>query len=234
MARCVLIFQLEITAIPHNLFGPSPQMSSQITWSFEISASGWPENLGVRELIYSMCKFLVLCMAKTGSAPCTLSSTGSVQFSQDFLLNLLQKRKLFDLQEASMGVKFYLFFDTVNMLITCFHEFWIHSLFQKSLVCFLFLQGNLFAAYWKKKCEKICRFKICDNIWWTRWKVMNELVVSLPAEKLVFKVNISVSGLKSAKIIPLAGNGRTCKGNGLCGDGDEAVKASLTYPKVNT
>ncbi len=61
----------------------------------------------------------------------------------------------------------------------------------------------------------------------------NELVVSLPAEKLVFKVDISVSGLKTAKIIPLAGNGRTCKGNGLCGDGDEAVKASLTYPKVN-
>jgi hypothetical protein len=63
--------------------------------------------------------------------------------------------------------------------------------------------------------------------------VTNELVVSLPAEKFVFKVNISVSGLKTAKIIPLAGNGRTCKGNGLCGDGDEAVKASLTYPKVN-
>ena len=62
---------------------------------------------------------------------------------------------------------------------------------------------------------------------------MNELVVSLPAEKLVFKVDISVSGLKTAKIIPLAGNGRTCKGNGLCSDGDEAVKASLTYPKVN-
>ena len=63
---------------------------------------------------------------------------------------------------------------------------------------------------------------------------MNELVVSLPAEKLVFKVEISVLNVKPVKIIPLAGNGQTCKGNGLCGDGDEAVKASLTYPKVNT
>ena len=61
--------------------------------------------------------------------------------------------------------------------------------------------------------------------------VMNELIVSLPAEKLIFKLN--TSGLEK-QIIPLAGNGRTCKGNGLCGDGDEAIKASLTYPKVST
>jgi hypothetical protein len=52
-----------------------------------------------------------------------LGFTGPVQFTQNFLFNLLQKQKLFDLQEASMGVKFYLFFDTVNMLITNFHEF---------------------------------------------------------------------------------------------------------------
>ena len=60
---------------------------------------------------------------------------------------------------------------------------------------------------------------------------MNELIVSLPAEKLILKLDIS--GLtETTNIIPLAGNGQTCKGNGLCGDGDEAVKASLTYPKV--
>ena len=60
----------------------------------------------------------------------------------------------------------------------------------------------------------------------------NELYVSLPAEKLVFKLDI-VGVEETAKIIPLAGNGQTCKGNGLCGDNNEAVKASLTYPKVH-
>ena len=63
--------------------------------------------------------------------------------------------------------------------------------------------------------------------------LMNELIVSLPAEKLVFKIDISVSD-SAAKIVPLVGNGQTCKGNGLCGDGNEAVNSSLTYPKVSS
>ena len=42
--------------------------------------------------------------------------------------------------------------------------------------------------------------------------LMNELIVSLPAEKLVFKIDISVSD-SAAKIVPLAGNGQTCKGS---------------------
>ena len=61
--------------------------------------------------------------------------------------------------------------------------------------------------------------------------IENELFVSLPAEKLIFKLGISNQD-ESANIIPLAGNGQTCKGNGQCGDNGEAVKASLTYPKV--
>ena len=50
---------------------------------------------------------------------------------------------------------------------------------------------------------------------------------------LIFKLEISNQDESANKIQrPLAGNGQTCKGNGQCGDNGEAVKASLTYPKV--
>lgn len=55
------------------------------------------------------------------------------------------------------------------------------------------------------------------------------IFVSLPAEKLILKVDVSTN---TTKINRAVGNGNACKGNGICGDGSSALDAKLTYPKV--
>ena len=86
---------------------------------------------------------------------------------------IFQKRKLFDLREPSMGVKFFLSFDPIH----------------------------------------------------------NHLMVSLPAEKIILRVNLD---FWPVKVDILAGqNGRSCRGNGVCGDEGLAKEATLSYPKVN-
>ena len=57
----------------------------------------------------------------------------------------------------------------------------------------------------------------------------NELYVSLPAEKLVVKLNPSKNPIL---INPVAGTGESCKGNNPCGDNGKALNAHLSYPKV--
>lgn len=59
---------------------------------------------------------------------------------------------------------------------------------------------------------------------------LNELYISLPAEKIVVKLDPRKHPLKP---VPVAGNGQACKGNSACGDNANALKAQLTYPKVN-
>jgi len=61
------------------------------------------------------------------------------------------------------------------------------------------------------------------------------LIVSLPNEKIVVgtQVNISSDGAFIASSwFKLVGNGKSCVGNKACGDGGEAGKAKLAYPKV--
>lgn len=56
------------------------------------------------------------------------------------------------------------------------------------------------------------------------------IFVSLPAEKLILKVDTTMD---TPAITRAVGNGNACKGNGICGDGSTALNAQLTYPKVS-
>ena len=56
-----------------------------------------------------------------------------------------------------------------------------------------------------------------------------DLFVSLPNDKKIVRINP-----ESKQMSTVAGNGRPCLGNGICGDGSIATKASLSYPKVKT
>ena len=61
--------------------------------------------------------------------------------------------------------------------------------------------------------------------------IHNHLMVSLPAEKIILRVNLD---FWPVKVDILAGqNGRSCRGNGVCGDEGLAKEATLSYPKVN-
>ena len=55
------------------------------------------------------------------------------------------------------------------------------------------------------------------------------LYISLPAEKLIVKVDPAKNPIL---INPVAGTGDLCRGNNPCGDEGLAIKAHLTYPKV--
>ena len=55
------------------------------------------------------------------------------------------------------------------------------------------------------------------------------LYISLPAEKLIVKVDPAKNPIL---INPVAGTGDPCLGNNPCGDEGLAIKAHLTYPKV--
>jgi hypothetical protein len=57
------------------------------------------------------------------------------------------------------------------------------------------------------------------------------LYVSLPAEKVIIKLD---PAKKPIEFKPVAGNGQSCRGNGVCGDESKALEAKLSYPKVIT
>ena len=61
----------------------------------------------------------------------------------------------------------------------------------------------------------------------------NSLFVSLPNEKKVLEIELDADGTVK-QTSTLIGSGKPCLGNGVCGDGGDASKARLTYPKVTS